>query len=95
MIDQLKRQDFTELAPGGLVIEHEGGNVALTVVETHDLPSPSPRAAPFSVVLEGPATPLLPQAIYPMLHPRHGRLDLFVVPIARDAAHVRYEVIFN
>ena len=95
MIDQLKRQDFTDIAPGGLLIEHEGGNVALTVVETHDLPSPSPRAAPFSVVLEGPATPTLQQAIYPMLHPLHGRLDLFIVPIARDAAHTRYEVIFN
>ena len=95
MIDQLKRQDFTDIAPGGLVIEHEGVSIALTVVETHDLPAPSPRAAPFSVVLQGPATPLLPQAIYPVVHPRHGSLDLFIVPIARDAAHTRYEIIFN
>jgi hypothetical protein len=95
MIDQLKRQDFTDLAPGGLSIEHEGRQIPLTVVETRDLPGSSPRAAPFAIELEGPATPLLPQAIYPVLHPLLGRLDLFVVPIARDAAHARYEVIFN
>ena len=95
MIDQLKRQDFTDLAPGGLVIEHEGSSIALTVVDSRDLPAPSPRTAPFAIELTGPATPMLPQAIYPVVHPRHGRLDLFVVPIARDAAHVRYEVIFN
>ena len=95
MIDQLKRQDFTDLAPGGLVIEHEGHSIPLTVVDSRDLPAPSPRTAPFAIELEGPAVPMLPQSIYPVLHPQHGRLDLFVVPIARDAAHVRYEVIFN
>jgi len=95
MIDQLKRQDFTELAGGVLQIEHDGHNIPMSVVETRDLPVRSPRNAPFAIVLEGPAAPMLSQAIYPVLHPQHGRLDLFIVPISRDAAHVRYEVIFN
>jgi hypothetical protein len=94
MIDQLKRHDFTNL-PVGLVVEHEGSSIPMTVVETRDLPSPSPRSAPFAIELAGPADPLLPQAIYPVVHPQHGRLDLFVVPIARDAMQARYEVIFN
>ncbi len=95
MIDQLTRHDFADLAPGELAIEIEGERIALTVVDTRDLPAPSPRSAPFAIELEGPAEPLLPQAIYPLMHPLHGRLDLFVVPIARGAQHVRYEVIFN
>jgi hypothetical protein len=95
MIDQLQRQDFTDLPPGGLVIEHEGATIPVTVVDSRVLPSPSPRVAPFAIELAGPATPMLPQAIYPVVHPQHGRLELFVVPIARDAEHVRYEVIFN
>lgn len=95
MIDQLNRQDFSDLADGALQIEHEGRSIPVKVVETHDLPARSPRAAPFSVVLEGPASPLLAQAIHPVLHPQHGRLDLFVVPISCNAVHARYEVIFN
>jgi hypothetical protein len=94
MIDQLKRQDFMNL-PVGLVIEHEGTSIPMMVVDTRDLPSPSPRSEPFAIELAGPANPLLPQAIYPVVHPQHGRLDLFVVPISRDAMQVRYEVIFN
>ncbi len=95
MIDQLKRNDFADLSAGELQIEHEGHSISLNVVETRDLPARSPRAAPFAMVLEGPATPLLSQAIYSVVHPRHGRLELFVVPLSRDAAHARYEVIFN
>jgi hypothetical protein len=95
MLDKLKKKDFENLEPGSLSVVHGDETMALTVVETRDLASPSPREAPFAVELEGPATPLLPQAIYPIVHPLHGRLELFIVPIARNSAHVRYEVIFN
>lgn len=95
MIEQLKRQDFFNLGVGELLIEHEGRGIPMSVVQTRELPARSPRTAPFAIVLEGPATPLLSQAIHPVLHPQHGRLDLFVVPISRDADHARYEVIFN
>lgn len=95
MLDRLTKKDFEHLAPGSLSVLHGEEVMAMTVVDTRDLPSPSPREAPFAIELEGPASPLLPQAIYPMVHPLHGRLELFIVPIARDAAHVRYEVIFN
>jgi hypothetical protein len=47
------------------------------------------------VVLAGPPSPVLQQGIHVLLHPAHGRLELFMVPIGRDAAHVRYEIIFN
>lgn len=95
MLDKLNKKDFENLEPGSLSVVHGEETTALTVVETRDLPSPSPREAPFAIELEGPAAPLLPQAIYAIVHPLHGRLELFVVPIARTAAHVRYEVIFN
>lgn len=95
MIEQLTRHDFADLSAGELQIEHEGRSIPVTVVQTRDLPERSPRSAPFAVLLEGPATPLLSQAIYSVLHPQHGRLELFVVPISCDASHARYEVIFN
>lgn len=95
MIEYLTRQDFEELSSGSLSLEHDGQQLELRVVETRDLPSVSTRQSSFSLVLEGPVSPVLPQGIHGLLHPQHGRLDLFMVPIGRDASHTRYELIFN
>jgi hypothetical protein len=95
MIELLTRQDFEALLPGSLGLEHEGQRLDVQVVETRALPPISPRQNPFALVLAGPASPTLPQGIYGLLHPQHGRLELFMVPIGRDASHTRYELIFN
>lgn len=95
MIESLTRQDFEALLPGSLGLEHEDLRLELQVVETRALPPTSPRPNPFALVLAGPASPMLPQGIYGLLHPQHGRLELFMVPIGRDASHTRYELIFN
>ena len=49
----------------------------------------------FSLVFLGPHQPLLPQRIYPLEHHALGRLDLFIVPIRRDAQGLQYQAIFN
>lgn len=95
MIEFLTRQDFETLSPGSLGLEHKGQRLEVQVVETRALPPISPRQNPFALVLAGPAAPALPQGIYGLLHPQHGRLELFMVPIGRDASHTRYEFIFN
>jgi hypothetical protein len=95
MIEQLTRQDFTDLSPGDLGVEHEGGRLEMQVLEMRDLPPISSRRSPFAVELGGPPSPVLPQGIYSLLHPRHGRLDLFMVPIGRNAVQTRYELVFN
>jgi hypothetical protein len=55
----------------------------------------STRRAPFSIVLRGPATPILPQRIYRLEHPALGNFDLFLVPIGPDQGGMRYEAIFT
>lgn len=95
MIEQLAREDFVQLSPGSLGIDYQGNRVALDVVETRELPAGSPRHSPFAVVLTGPLSPVLPQGTYALFHPARGRLDLFLVPIGRDAGGTRYEIIFN
>lgn len=95
MTEALRRQDFEDLPPGSLCVAGPQGPIALAVVELRDLPDRSPRPAPFAVVLQGPATPLLEQATHALTHPTLGRLELFLVPIARDAQHARYELVFN
>ncbi|MRD48319.1 hypothetical protein GHT07_13600 [Caenimonas koreensis DSM 17982] len=96
MTVELKRQDFMADAVAGLAFElPDGGRLALAVAELRDLPPISSRKEPFAVVLQGPANPAYAQGIVPLLHPVHGRCDVFAVPIARDAQKTLYELIFN
>jgi hypothetical protein len=95
MIDKLTRRDFEGLAPDALRVALAGGTVPLQVASTHALPHTSPRSEPFAVELLGPREPLLPQGTYVFEHPVHGRLELFMVPVGRDAAASRYELVFN
>jgi hypothetical protein len=95
MLEQLTRRDFSDLPAGALAVEHAGTQLPMEVLELRDLPPISPRAEPFAVVLAGPASPVLSQGIHVLIHPAHGRLELFMVPIGREAARTRYEIIFN
>lgn len=49
----------------------------------------------FSVFFDGPSTPRLVQAIYPLTHEKMGQFDLFLVPIAQIDEGFRYEAVFN
>ena len=50
---------------------------------------------PFGLIFRGPPEPMLPQAIYALQHAALGALEIFVVPIARDAESVSYQAIFT
>jgi hypothetical protein len=50
---------------------------------------------PFRLVFLGPSTPTLPQRTYRLEHDALGTLDVFLVPIARDAHGTTYEAIFG
>lgn len=49
----------------------------------------------FSVLLEGPADPVLEQAAYPLQIPGHGTEPTFVVPIGADGDGATYEAVFT
>jgi hypothetical protein len=56
----------------------------------------APRVEPFVLAFLGPATPILAQATYTLAHHDLGPLDVFLVPVGRDAdANVQYEAVFN
>lgn len=95
MLERLTARDFAQLPAGSLVAEHAGTQLPMEVLQLRDLPPISPRPEPFSVVLAGPASPMLGQGIHTLIHPVHGRLEVFMVPIGRDAERTRYEIIFN
>lgn len=48
----------------------------------------------FSLVFLGPAEQVLPQGTYAVTHDAVGEQHLFLVPLGRDAAGVRYEAAF-
>jgi hypothetical protein len=49
----------------------------------------------FSLHFRGPSLPALPQRIYRIEHAQLGVLDLFLVPIRRDASGMTYEAVFT
>jgi hypothetical protein len=76
---------------------------ASTTVETRlveALASGAERAAPgrrqpFSIVLLGPAEPVLPQRTYTVEHDQLASFELFIVPIGPDGPGMRYEAVFG
>ena len=55
---------------------------------------PAGGREPFSLQFRGPATPILPQAIYRLESDVMEPLEIFLVPIAGNAIGVTYEAIF-
>ena len=49
----------------------------------------------FALHFRGPAAPALAQRIYRLEHPQLGVLEIFLVPIGRDAAGMTYEAVFT
>lgn len=97
-LNTLTAADFRELEAPLLVEVGADSSAAmfeLAIESVVTLPPHRLRAAPFSLVLRGPRTPLLTQATYRVRHPSLGTLELFLVPIGQDAAGTRYQVVFN
>lgn len=49
---------------------------------------------PFTLLFQGPPNPVLAQGTYLFDHPKAGRHEIFIVPIARDDEGSSYEAIF-
>ncbi|MGJ0486811.1 MAG: DUF6916 family protein [Methylomicrobium sp.] len=49
----------------------------------------------YSLHFRGPITPVLQQSIFGVSHREMGELEIFLVPIGKDADGVQYEAIFT
>lgn len=49
----------------------------------------------FSLFFRGPADTFAPQGTYTLEHERMGALEIFIVPVAREAQGFLYESVFN
>jgi hypothetical protein len=50
---------------------------------------------PFAIEFSGPVDSIVPQRIYRLDHDELGPLEIFLVPMAPDAAGARYQAVFS
>ena len=93
-LDDLNCQSFREVMESDFEVRHQGGSVALKLVEVFEK-NESPRFEQFALTFRGPLEPLLPQCIHRFEHPVLGPRDMFAVPLGPDGDGMQYEVVFN
>jgi hypothetical protein len=96
-LDQLQVGDFTtHLGSSFQLVLAEGTfRFELREAKTVGTPRPGVARAPFSLTLRATGLQPLPQAIYRLEHPALGALEIFLVPVGRDADGFLYEANFN
>ncbi len=97
MLDSLSIDDFRALVGSPVRVSQGASEGALEVADVRPLHNPTPRSVPpFVVTLRHAGTQRsLSQGMYRLHHPRHGALDLFMVPVGPDGRGMCYEVVFN
>jgi hypothetical protein len=72
------------------------GRLDLELVEARALTTEAPAGhrAPFRLEFRGPAEPVLGQRIHRLESDVLGPLEIFLVPVGRDAGGATYEAIF-
>lgn len=97
MLDQLTVDDFKSLIGQRLPLRFGDQEQFGEVIDAR--PVGHPRAGsrqPFSVIVaSGEPDQYWPQGIHVLIHPRHGELELFMVPIGPEDGHMRYEISFS
>jgi hypothetical protein len=74
----------------------DGPAQTATLIEASDAGLPAFQGrVPFSLLFECPGSDVLPQGIQLLQHPALGALELFLVPVGRNPAGVRYQAVFN
>lgn len=96
MLDKLTLEDFTPHLETTFRLElPDGDGVDLRLVEAVGTGGTEGHRQPFSLIFQGPAEPIFPQAIYRLHHERMGALGLFLVPLGPGKTGIRYESIFT
>lgn len=92
-LSKLKPEHFDDLVGEQIAVVDSA--LALRLVAVERLKSPSPRAQPFSLMLQAPANSRGAQGIYLLQHPQLGVLGIFLVPIAPQDGCPQFEAVFN
>lgn len=98
-MDRLDVSVFAARRGETFVMRLDGGATQdLELVEVRDLgrrATPGGELSNYGLTFLARASTPLSQAIYHLEHAALGAMDVFLVPIGRDAEGIRYEAIFN
>ncbi|PLP58283.1 hypothetical protein CYK37_15345 [Mesorhizobium loti] len=95
MVVQLTAADFEPHIGTDFDVAEIPAPLALQLLEVRQLGTALRGGGAFALTFRGPLAEPLQQATYPLVHPRLGRLDVFIVPIARQNDGMRYEAVFT
>jgi len=101
MLDRLTATDFDPLVGTPFTVTAQSEVVALDLLTVTPLRAPPARAGaavrrgPFSLVFRARTAKYLPQGTFALSHERLGQLDVFMVPVGRDADGLLLEAVFN
>jgi hypothetical protein len=95
MPEQLSREDFAGCVGSSFRLCPDRPDAFDLVVEEVSELSAAGGQASFSVLFRGPGDLRVPQGTYPLANERLGRVEIFIVPIARDERGFLYEALFN
>jgi hypothetical protein len=91
-------EDFSPHIDSSFAVDLGECRMGLTLTEAEKQPvHPYPGMArePFSLTFCSDTQTVLPQQIYTLSHPSMGDVEIFLVPIGRDPAGVRYQAVYN
>ncbi|HVN01525.1 MAG TPA: hypothetical protein VMT68_15055 [Caulobacteraceae bacterium] len=94
----LQFESFNPHLNSTFVLQLGESTIDLTLTEAAKTPVrvyPGMMREPFSLIFKSASPVVLPQRLYPFQHPAMGRLDIFIVPIAREPAGVVYQAVFS
>lgn len=99
MLDELTLDDFAPHVGERFDLVADGARLDAVLAWARAVgPAPPPgsgRRWTFSLAFRTASEVRLPQRIYGVVHPRLGRIDLFLVPIRPEGPGNLYEAVFN
>ena len=90
----LKLEDFAPHLDADFEMQSSGGVLPLKLVKADPAGASGREGGAFSLLFAAPAGTSLPQAIYPVVHPALGVMEIFLVPIGPFAGGRGYQAIF-
>ncbi|MFT4254541.1 MAG: hypothetical protein QM608_18905 [Caulobacter sp.] len=93
----LQMQNFGGQANTTYELLVAGGSMQLTLIDIQPLPAhhAASQRAPFSLIFKSHVQHVLPQAIYRLRSAAQGEVEMFLVPLGRDAQGVTYQAVYN
>jgi len=89
-----KREFSNQINSGFRARVAEGASFDLSLVKLDDRGS-SEAVENYSLLFRAPAEAPAAQGMYRLEHAELGEMDLFLVPVKKDAAGLYYEAVFN